>query len=61
MVWAAEAFPALRELQGDRGARVLLETLGPRLLPVAVDHPGVLFDVDTPPDWQQVATPLDLA
>lgn len=54
VLWAAEAFDALRQLQGDRGARQLLETLGPRLLTVAVDDPGVLFDVDTPPDWQRV-------
>jgi len=43
----APLFPELRRLEGDRGARRLLEALGPRLARVAAPHRGVLFDVDT--------------
>jgi molybdenum cofactor cytidylyltransferase len=43
----ASLFPAILELQGDRGARRLLEALGPRLARVAAPDGGVLFDVDT--------------
>jgi molybdenum cofactor cytidylyltransferase len=45
---AAELFPAIARLEGDRGARRLLEALGPRLARVAAPDAGVLFDVDTP-------------
>jgi molybdenum cofactor cytidylyltransferase len=41
-------FPAIGGLEGDRGARLLLEALGPRLARVATPESGVLFDVDTP-------------
>ncbi len=41
-------FPAIAGLEGDRGARPLLEALGPRLARVATPEVGVLFDVDTP-------------
>lgn len=41
-------FPALARVEGDRGARDILAALGPRLLLVPVDDPGVTHDVDTP-------------
>jgi molybdenum cofactor cytidylyltransferase len=44
----ASLFPAILDLQGDRGARRLLEALGPGLARVAAPDGGVLFDVDTP-------------
>jgi molybdenum cofactor cytidylyltransferase len=40
-------FPAIGHLEGDRGARTLLDALGPRLARVATPDSGVLFDVDT--------------
>jgi molybdenum cofactor cytidylyltransferase len=43
----AALFPAMAGLEGDRGARRLLEALGPRLARVAAPDAGVLFDVDT--------------
>jgi molybdenum cofactor cytidylyltransferase len=43
----AMLFPAIANLEGDRGARRLLEALGPRLARVAAPDGGVLFDVDT--------------
>jgi molybdenum cofactor cytidylyltransferase len=43
-------FPVLLALTGDRGARGLLDGLGPALVEVATDDPGVLTDVDTKGD-----------
>jgi molybdenum cofactor cytidylyltransferase len=44
----ASLFPMIASLQGDRGARRLLDALGPRLARVAAPDAGVLCDVDTP-------------
>lgn len=44
----AELLPRLADLSGDRGARILLEQLGPRLARIPASSEGVLFDVDTP-------------
>lgn len=41
-------FGELPALSGDRGARALLERLGPDLARLPADNDGVLFDVDTP-------------
>jgi molybdenum cofactor cytidylyltransferase len=43
----ASLFPSVAGLEGDRGARRLIEALGPRLARVATLDAGVLFDVDT--------------
>ncbi len=40
-------FPRLNALKGDRGARSLLERLGPSLALIPYSDSGVLFDVDT--------------
>ncbi len=40
--------PALLSLQGDRGARALLES--PALVEIAVEDAGIFTDVDTPDD-----------
>ncbi len=45
---AAELFAAVATLEGDRGARRLLDALGPRLARVPVDDRNVLLDIDTP-------------
>jgi molybdenum cofactor cytidylyltransferase len=44
---SAALFPAIASLEGDRGARRLLDDLGPRLARVAAPDGGVLFDIDT--------------
>lgn len=44
----AALFDQVATLTGDRGARRLLEGLGPRLVRVPVDDRNVLLDVDTP-------------
>jgi len=48
--FSAEFGPALRALQGDRGARDLLARHADRLRCLEVDDPGILRDVDTPAD-----------
>lgn len=45
----------LLALDGDRGARDILERSASRVVQVAVDDPGVLFDVDRPEDLQSPA------
>jgi molybdenum cofactor cytidylyltransferase len=48
VLFAAEAFPALRRLSGDQGARGVLQGLGEAVAEVAAPTAGVLFDIDTP-------------
>ncbi len=43
-------FPDLLALTGDRGARAILDRLGPDLAIVEAPDGGVLFDVDRPQD-----------
>jgi molybdenum cofactor cytidylyltransferase len=50
---SAALFPDILALEGDRGARALLERLGPALVRIAAPDDGVLFDVDRPSDLDQ--------
>jgi molybdenum cofactor cytidylyltransferase len=43
-------FPMLQQLQGDRGARALIDAAGDACRRLPVDDPGVLRDVDRPAD-----------
>lgn len=45
-------FAEIGRLRGDRGARALLEALGPALAACETDDPGVLRDIDTREDVQ---------
>ena len=45
VLWGRDHYSALATLQGDTGGRDLLT--GRRILPVAVDDPGTLLDLDT--------------
>ena len=49
-------FPALRALEGDRGAAAVLKALGPALALIETDDEGVLFDVDRPADLEAALT-----
>jgi molybdenum cofactor cytidylyltransferase len=51
----AELFSAIAHLEGDRGARRLLEAQGPRLARAPAPDAGVLLDVDTPAALVQAA------
>jgi len=50
VAFARSLFSDLLALQGDRGARALLTSLGDRLATEPADDPGVLLDVDRPDD-----------
>jgi len=48
--FSAALFPALRQLEGDRGARDILRELGDAVRAMDVDDAGILRDIDTPDD-----------
>ncbi len=48
VLWGRQHFAALKDLTGDRGARVLFETLGEEIVEVAMPDDAVLRDADTP-------------
>ncbi len=50
-------FKSLLELEGDQGARKVLDRLGDRLALVPAPDDGVLFDVDRPEDLAAEARP----
>jgi molybdenum cofactor cytidylyltransferase len=50
---SATLFPLVLALDGDRGARVLIEGLGEALVRIPAPHPGVLYDVDRPEDLER--------
>jgi molybdenum cofactor cytidylyltransferase len=52
-------FSALARLEGDAGARSLVEAERARACFVEVDDPGILADVDTPADLQRFAALLE--
>jgi len=47
-------FAELRAIEGDRGAREVIESHAAELVPVDTDDPGVLLDVDTPAAYRQL-------
>lgn len=48
VLWGRQHFAALKDLTGDRGARVLFETLGEEIVEVPMPDDAVLRDADTP-------------
>jgi molybdenum cofactor cytidylyltransferase len=48
VLWGREHFSALMALQGDRGARSLLEAQRDAIIEIAVVHDGIMLDADTP-------------
>ncbi len=47
---SAALFPKVMALEGDRGARTLIEGLGEALVRIPAPDSGVLYDVDRPED-----------
>jgi molybdenum cofactor cytidylyltransferase len=47
---SAALFPKVMALEGDRGARALIEGLGEALVRIPAPDAGVLYDVDRPED-----------
>jgi len=58
VAWDRSVTPELKRLKGDRGARDLLARLGEAAVAVAVDDPGVRFDIDTPEDYRRARRAL---
>lgn len=54
VAFAADYLPELRALDGDRGARALLERDAGRVVELALDDPGIHRDIDTVADLLQV-------
>jgi molybdenum cofactor cytidylyltransferase len=54
VLWARSLFDELRRLEGDAGAKPLIERHRDRSLAVRVDDPGVCLDIDTPADYAGV-------
>jgi molybdenum cofactor cytidylyltransferase len=48
VLWSSRHFGEMRKLQGDVGARALLEAHADSVLAVPVDDPAVHLDIDTP-------------
>jgi molybdenum cofactor cytidylyltransferase len=52
---SAALFAQVLALQGDRGARALVEGLGEALVRIPAPDAGILFDVDTPDDLRRTS------
>lgn len=51
VILSVELKERIQNLQGDRGASQLFDSLGKRVLYVEVDDPGILIDIDTSKDY----------
>ena len=60
VLWDGGFLGDLRELEGDRGAKALLERNRHLALAVPVLDPGVCLDIDTPDDYAKVVSPRDV-
>ncbi|WP_298499335.1 nucleotidyltransferase family protein [uncultured Maritimibacter sp.] len=52
VIFPARDFPALRSLDGDRGAQILLRENRDRVRPVTLPYSHARTDLDTPEDWE---------
>jgi xanthine dehydrogenase accessory factor len=59
VLWDRGFLGALRELEGDRGAKALLERNRDLALAVPVEDRGVCLDIDTPADYADVVSPRE--
>lgn len=54
VLWGQEHFAQLMALEGDRGARGLLEVLRNTVVEIPVEHDGIMLDADTPEALAQI-------
>ncbi|MZR13108.1 NTP transferase domain-containing protein [Maritimibacter sp. DP07] len=52
VVFPARDFAALRSLEGDEGARTLIEDNQDRIRPISLPYAHARTDLDTPEDWK---------
>lgn len=50
ILWSRRFFDDMMQLDGDQGARGLLERYAQFVRPVEIDDPAIFFDIDTPQD-----------
>jgi molybdenum cofactor cytidylyltransferase len=48
VLWGKQFIAEMQALDGDQGARTLLDAHSEMLSEIAIEDDGVLFDVDTP-------------
>lgn len=53
VLFARSVFPDVLKVRGDFGAKSVVQAYGDRVLEVPVDDEGVLFDIDTPADYER--------
>ncbi|MGH9332866.1 MAG: NTP transferase domain-containing protein, partial [Vicinamibacteria bacterium] len=56
VLWHRSLFDELQRLEGDRGAKPVLERHRARALALPVEDPGVCLDIDTPADYARAVS-----
>ena len=56
VLFAKSVFPDVMKIEGDVGAKSVVEGYGDRVLELSVQDSGVLFDIDTPADYERALT-----
>jgi xanthine dehydrogenase accessory factor len=59
VLWGRRFFGELRNLEGDNGAKAVLDRNRDVALAVPVTDPGVCLDIDTPADYATVVSPRE--
>ena len=54
VLWSSAFFGRILDLDGDRGARSILESSPEQVVEVPLDNRGLLLDVDTPEDLERI-------
>ena len=59
VLWGRQHFIAIDEIEGDQGARLLLDALSDEVVEVEVKTQAVLVDVDTPQALEEIRSALN--
>jgi molybdenum cofactor cytidylyltransferase len=54
-------FPQIMTISGDRGAKMVVEAHRDKLVEVEVEDKGVVFDIDTPSDYEKATKPARIS
>lgn len=60
VIWSMHYLPEIMLLEGDRGARKLLDRFSDKVMTVNVEGDAVFFDIDTPADLEGACARFDL-
>jgi molybdenum cofactor cytidylyltransferase len=58
VLWGRQHFKALESIEGDQGGKRVMDLRGNEIFEVVVQSKGVLLDVDTPSDLQEIKSIL---